>query len=194
MVLGLSATGVPGRQLTRTSAKLLLVLALLWFYFVWCELLTYWYGRMPDEQSLLSLFMFGPGFGLFIVAAVCNCFIPAGVLLWYSARGSRKVVTLVAAVVLIGSIVDRLRLFLGAWSVATPTPTDHLPDQLAPLPWPGPLEVVACVGIVALAALVAVAVLSRAGALSKWEVKAVARLTPERPVLRTRTTIVARPG
>jgi Ni/Fe-hydrogenase subunit HybB-like protein len=194
VVLGLAATNVPGRHVMRTCAKLLLAFALLWFYFVWCELLTNWYGRTPDEQSLLSLFMFGPGFGLFTVSALCNCFIPASALLWDSARGSRTVVTCIAAIVLFGNLVDRIRLFVGAWSVATQVPADHLPDQLAPIAWPGPLETLACIGIFAIAGLLAIALLSRNSPVSEWELKAVARLTPERSVLRTRTTVVARPG
>src|SRR5205085_8510858 len=48
-----------GRDTFHAAAKLLLALALLWFYLFWSELLTYWYGRTPDEQHLLELLMFG---------------------------------------------------------------------------------------------------------------------------------------
>src|SRR5206468_188450 len=56
VVLGLAAVRRLDARIARSCAKLLLALSLLWFYLVWCELLTYWYGRTPDEQRLLALF------------------------------------------------------------------------------------------------------------------------------------------
>ena len=177
-----------------SCAKLLLALGLLWFYFVWCELLTYWYGRTPDEQSLLGLFMFGPGAGLFLVSLLGQFLLPVSVLIWHKARTSPRVTTGVAAAVLIGSFVDRLRLYVGAWAVATPRPQEHLPDPLPPLPLPGLAELAACVGILAAVGLVVLLTLRRSGAVARWEVEAVERLTPERRLLRTRVPVVARPS
>src|SRR5207237_1242067 len=72
---------------------------------------------------------------------------------WNSARNSPRVVFGVATLILFGSLVDRLRLYVGAWSVATALPSDHLL---------GPLSVaaagVADLGIV-IAALAATALL-----------------------------------
>jgi Ni/Fe-hydrogenase subunit HybB-like protein len=194
VVLGLAAVRQLDTRVSRSCAKLLLSLGLLWFYFVWCELLTDWYGRTPDEQSVLALFMFGPGGGLFLVSTLCEFAVPLCVLVWNGARGSPKAVGYVAAVVVLGNLTDRLRLYVGAWSVATPAPTEHLPEALPPLPLPGAIDLLACAGMLALAALVVVLVLQRLKAIPDWEVKAVERLTPERQVLRTRTVIVARPG
>ena len=181
-------------QTFRASAKLLLALALLWFYFVWCELLTYWYGRTPDEQGLLGLFMFGPGAGLFLVAAVCEFVAPVLVLMWAGARAHTGVVAGVAAMVVVGSYVDRLRLYLGAWSVATPRAEEHLPDRLPPLPPPGLPETAACVGTLALVALVLLVVVRRVPSVSAWEIRAVERLVRERRLLRTRVSVVGRPS
>jgi hypothetical protein len=194
VVVLLAATHQLDARLSRSCAKLLLSLGLLWFYFVWCELLTQWYGRTPDEQSLLALFMFGPGATLFSIAVVCEFLVPALVLIWNPARGSPAMLTAVAGVVVVGGFVDRLRIFVGAWSVATPTPTEHLPQSLPPLPLPGLAELAACAGGLALAALVMVLALRRFATTSDWEVRGVERLTPERAVLRTRTLVIARPG
>jgi hypothetical protein len=194
VLLGVAASGALDSRLSRSSAKLLLALSLLWFYFIWCELLTYWYGGTPDEQSLLQLFMFGPAAGLFLAATVCEFVIPMTVLIWNGARGSPTIISLVAAIVVVGSFLDRLRLFLPAWAVATERPEEHLPQTLPPLPLPGLTEVVACGGLLAITAVLVMVVGRRFSAVSDWEVKAVDRLTPERPVLRTRTVVVARPG
>ena len=194
VVVGLAAVGQLDARLGRSCAKLLLTLGLLWFYFVWCELLTNWYGRTPDEQSFLSLFMFGPGAGLFFVSVLCEFLVPLLVLMWNGARSSPRMVTTVAAVIILGSFADRLRLYVAAWSVATPTPSEHLPETLPPLPLPTLAEGLACAGLLALAAVVVTLVGRRVTPVSRWEVKAVERLTPERRVLRTRTMVVARPG
>lgn len=178
----------------RACAKLLLALGLLWFYFVWCELLTNWYGRTPDEQSVLSLFMFGPGAGLFVASAVCEFAAPLLVLMWSGARNSASVTSLVAMIVVVGGFLDRLRIYVGAWSVATPISDDHLPPTLAPLPLPGPPELVACTGLLALCALTVLLVLRQVPAVSPWELKAVERLIRERRVLLTRAAVVARPS
>jgi hypothetical protein len=190
----LAPEAADGPDAFQPCAKLLLALGLLWFYFVWCEFLTYWYGRTPDEQSLLALLMFGPGAGLFLVSALGHFLLPLLVLLWHKARTSRRVTTAVAVAVLVGSFVDRLRVYVGAWSVATPLPEEHLPDSLPPLPLPGPPEVAACVGILAAVGLVIVLALRRSGPVARWEVDAVERLMPERRLLRTRVPVVARPS
>jgi Ni/Fe-hydrogenase subunit HybB-like protein len=194
VVLGLASLRQLDARLSRSCAKLLLTLGLLWFYFVWCELLTNWYGRTPDEQSFLSLFMFGPGAGLFAVSIACEFLLPLLVLMWNSARGNPAVVTFVAVIIVLGNFADRVRLYVAAWTVATPTPSDHLPDALPPLPLPNAIDVLACLGVVALTSLLLVTVARRVPPISEWEVNAVERLTPERRVLRTRTVVVARPS
>jgi hypothetical protein len=176
------------------SAKLLLALALLWFYFVWCELLTYWYGRTPDEQSLLALFMFGPGSGLFVVAAVCEFVAPVMVLIWNGARANAAVVTSVATVIVIGNYVDRLRLYLPAWTVATPHAQEHLADNLPPLPMPGLPEIATSVGTLAFVGLIVLVAHRLVPSVVTWEIRAVERLVRERRLLRTRVSVVGRPS
>jgi Ni/Fe-hydrogenase subunit HybB-like protein len=194
VVVLLAATRQLDPRLSRSCSKLLLSLALMWFYFVWCELLTYWYGRTPDEQSLLALFMLGPSGTLFGISAVCEFVVPLVVLVWNASRSNPITLSAVAAIVVIGNLIDRVRLYVPAWTVVTPTPTDHLPDVLPPLPLPGLSELIACVGVLAAVALVLVVAIRSFSAVSQWEVKAIDRLTPERPVLRTRTIVIARPS
>ena len=46
--------------------------------------------------------------------------VPVGLLIWNPIRGSVAGITLVAALVVVGLLVDRMRVFSVAWSVATP--------------------------------------------------------------------------
>lgn len=194
VVLGLAAVRHLDTRTARSCSKLLLALSLLWFYLIWCELLTDWYGRTPDEQSLLALFMFGPAARLFLASVVCELLVPLLVLIWNPARGSTRVITLLALVVVVGNYIDRLRLYVAAWSVATTSPAQHLPEALPPLPLPAVAEILACGGVLAMAGLVLLLAMRRLSPVGAWEVKAVERLTPEQRVLRTRAVVVARPS
>src|SRR5207248_10471517 len=111
-------------------------------------------------------------------------------LMWNVARTSPMVLTAVAVVVVIGNFVDRLRLYVPAWAVTTQLPEEHLSEPIGALPFPGAIEIVTCVGILALVALV----LLRVPMAATWETKAVGRLVRERRLLRTRVTVVARPS
>ena len=56
--------------------KLLLLMSLLWFYFVFAERLTIWYGNEPSEVAALWLTQRGPFRFLFWVMVLCNFGIP----------------------------------------------------------------------------------------------------------------------
>ena len=138
--------------------------------------------------------MFGPGAGLFLASVIGEFMAPVFMLIWNRARHSTTLTAAVAAVVLAGSFADRLRLYVAAWSVATPIPEEHLPDKLAPLPLPGLAEVAACVGMLALLGLVLLVVAQRVPTVAMWETRAVERLVRERRLLRARVSVVARPS
>jgi molybdopterin-containing oxidoreductase family membrane subunit len=116
VVLTAAITRATNTHAMAAAGKLLLAFALLWFYFFWCELLTDWYGRTPDEQAILGLLFGGPSLVPFTVAFACMFALPLLVLMWNAARNSPRVVTGVAALIVFGSLVDRLRLYVGAWS------------------------------------------------------------------------------
>jgi len=56
--------------------KLLLLMSLLWFYFVFAERLTIWYGNEPSEVAALWLTQRGPYRFLFWLMVLCNFGIP----------------------------------------------------------------------------------------------------------------------
>jgi Ni/Fe-hydrogenase subunit HybB-like protein len=56
--------------------KLLLVMSLLWFYFIFAERLTTWYGNTRSEVAVLWLTMRGPYRDLFWLMVGCNFVFP----------------------------------------------------------------------------------------------------------------------
>jgi hypothetical protein len=181
-----------GDDTFHSGAKLLLAFGLLWFYLFWAEFLTYWYGAMPDEQRLIELFEFGPSRWLFY-GAFGLCFLaPFLLLMWNPIRRSVAGPTLAAALVVVGLLCDRVRLFVGAWSVAGPV-TEHL-ETVSPLYWPGPLDVLILLGLPAAALCLALLALRVVPPMSLWETKASRRLRLERAYLQTSVPVLARPA
>lgn len=181
-----------GRDTFHAAGQLLLAFALLYFYFVWCELLTYWYGRMPIEIQLLQLFMFGPVFWLFVLSALLNCVLPVLLLVWSAVRHSVGGVTLVAVLVLAGNLIDRVRLYVTAWSLAgAPDAALRVP---AAIPAPGPADVLVFVGAPAAVLLLYLLTLRLVPSVSRWEWRAASLLRTERRYLRTEVPVVAKPN
>jgi molybdopterin-containing oxidoreductase family membrane subunit len=56
--------------------KLLLVMSLLWFYFVFAERLTAWYGNDPSEMTVFWVTQTGSFSPLFWLMVLCNFVIP----------------------------------------------------------------------------------------------------------------------
>jgi hypothetical protein len=91
-------------------SKMLLAFGLLWFYFWWSEFIITWYGRMPYEVNFLKFMFFDTYLWLFIIV-IAFCFLaPLLGLMWNFIRRSYTGPTVVAALVLIGILADRIRL------------------------------------------------------------------------------------
>ena len=60
--------------------KLLLVMSLLWFYFVFAERLTVWYGNDPSEMTVFWVTQTGSFSPLFWLMVICNFVIPFPIL------------------------------------------------------------------------------------------------------------------
>jgi molybdopterin-containing oxidoreductase family membrane subunit len=194
----------------RNASKLLLAFAPVVFYFLWSELLTFWYGRTPEERWLLALLMFGPTLLPFALSLALNVVLPLLLLIWHPIRASVAGSTFVAALVLAGNLVDRVRLFVAAWSAAD-LPVHHLethtagglPGQpatdlavVAPLPPiapPSPADALIVLGLPAAVILLYLLTLRLLPALSIWEHRADRLLRTERPYLKTAVAIIARP-
>lgn len=175
------------------AAKLLLGLSLLWFYFTWSELLPSWYWRLPESMTVLGLLMFGPYLGFFIVSVLLNWISPFFLLIWNPIRVSINGPASVGALVLVGNLVDRMRIYAAAWSVAGPVgqhlDLEHLPATSYP-DLAGLLIVVGALAGVALLYLLAMRFLPP---ISLWEYKTSLLLRAERPYVQTEVAVVAKP-
>ena len=99
--------------------KLLLALSLLWFWFWFCSFQLFWYGKKPTEISVLELLIKGPYREMFIAVFLLVFIIPWFTMIWNPVRRSIWGPSIIAVSVLIGTFLDRIRLYVGAWDVAS---------------------------------------------------------------------------
>ena len=97
--------------------KLLFALSLLWFWFWFSSFNVLWYGKKPNEQAAIELLMTGPYLGVFMTVFVLNFLVPLGTMIWNPLRKSIWGPPIIACSVLIGTFLDRIRLYVAAYSV-----------------------------------------------------------------------------
>jgi hypothetical protein len=105
-----------GREQFWALGKMLLAFSLLWFYFWWSEFIIFWYGRTPREIDILRFLMFETYLWPFVLSFAMNFALPLLILMWNPIRRSIAGPTVVAAIVLIGNLIDRIRLTSAAFS------------------------------------------------------------------------------
>ena len=175
------------------ASKPLLGLTLLFFYFTWSEFLPGWYGRVPEESSVLLLLVAGPYLPLFVLG-FAGCFVlPLLLLIWNPIRVSINGPTWVASIVLLGNLIDRIRIYVASWSVAGPV-GQHLDVAHMPaIQLPGPLDLAILVGGVSAVLFTYLLALRFVPPVSIWEYKTALMLKIERPYMRTEVAVVAKP-
>ena len=99
--------------------KLLFAASLLWFWFWFSSFIVFWYGAKPNEQGVLELLMVGPYLPVFLVAFTLNFLVPLFTMMWNPLRRSIWGPTVIAFSVLVGTVFDRIRIYVSSWSVAT---------------------------------------------------------------------------
>lgn len=173
------------------AAKLLLALSLLWAYFQWSAFLTFWYGRTPTEQNLQQLLYFGPYRPLFVTSLFLNWLVPLFAFIIGPVRRSIWGPSLVSLSILVGAFFDRIRLYVGAWSVPDPTghAFEHVPAAVAPTG----ADYLILIGGLAGALLLYLLAIRFFLPLSVWEMKELTYLRVVKPFLKTRAVVLAKP-
>jgi hypothetical protein len=176
------------------ASKPMLATSLLFFYFTWSELIIPWYGRTPREQAILQLLMFGPYLSLFILSFVLNFVLPFFLLIWNPIRVSINGPIFVSAIIVLGNLIDRIRIYVASWSVAGP-PNVHAmePDHLPPPYLPALPDLLVLVGVIAAVGAVYLLAMRLVPAVSLWETKYGLLFKVEQPYMRTEVAVVAKP-
>ena len=98
--------------------KLMFAASLLWVWFWFSSFNVFWYGKKPNEQFVLSLFISGPYVWIFFITFATVFLIPMWTMIWNPVRRSEWGPPIVATSVLIGTFLDRIRIFVAGYSVS----------------------------------------------------------------------------
>lgn len=144
--------------------KLLLVMSLLWFYFVFAERLTVWYGNDPSEMTVFWVTQTGSFSPLFWLMVVCNFVIPFPIL------AIKKLRTIT------GCVIASIGVVIGMWLERFLIIVPSLSHKYLPYSFgtyrPTWVEITITVGTFAAMALLYMIFAKAVPIISIWELKA----------------------
>jgi len=150
--------------------KLLLMMSLLWFYFVFAERLTTWYGNEPSEMAVFWLTQRGPLAPLFWAMLFCNFLIPFPLL------AIKKLRTIT------GTVVASVCVVVGMWIERFLIIVPSLARKYLPYSWgtyrPSWVEITITVGTFAGMGLLYTLFIKAVPMISMWELKVGQMKTP----------------
>src|SRR3984885_9499505 len=144
--------------------KLLLVMSLLWFYFVFAERLTAWYGNEPSEMTVFWVTQTGSHSPLFWLMVVCNFVVPFPIL------AIKKFRTIT------GTVIASIGVVIGMWLERFLIIVPSLSHKYLPYSWgtyrPTWVEITITAGTFAGMALLYMLFAKTVPIISIWELKA----------------------
>ena len=173
--------------------RLLFALTLLWVYFFYSSFIVFWYGRSETDIATLELLIKGPMLYAFVAGITLIWFVPWWILIWNRVRRSVNGMAFGASIILVGLLLDRMRIFVPAWSV--PPEQIHekwlhtIPDTI----FPDVFDVLIMVGLISLATLAVMLMTRVIPALSVWQVQEFNMLAKPMKYIRGHVTLVAKP-
>jgi molybdopterin-containing oxidoreductase family membrane subunit len=173
--------------------RLLFALTLLWVYFFYSSFIVFWYGRSSNDAAWLDLFIKGPMMYAFIAAVVLIWFVPWWILIWNKVRRSVNGMAIGAAVVLVGVLIDRIRIFVPAWSVPPDQIHQKWLEKIPDTVYPDVFDILIMAGGISLAVLIILLMTRVIPVLSVWQVQEFNLLSKPIKYIRGHATIIAKP-
>jgi Ni/Fe-hydrogenase subunit HybB-like protein len=151
--------------------KLLLVMSLLWFYFVFAERLTAWYGNEPSEMTVFWVTQTGSFSPLFWIMVFCNFIVPFPIL------AIKKLRTIT------GTVIASTGVVIGMWLERYLIIVPSLSHKYLPYSWgtyrPTWVEITITAGTFAGMVMLYMLFAKTVPIVSIWELKAKEHLTSD---------------
>ena len=186
-------------------SKLLFALSLLWFWFWFSSFNVFWYGKKPNEESVLELLTVGPYLPVFIAVFILCFAAPLFVMMWNVVRKSIWGPAIMSVGVLVGTLLDRLRLYVATYSIpgiGDPNVDKHLIhlDDSGRLPlairyatWPGIPDILIVLGVIGGCVLVYLLFARIIPPVNIWEQKELMLYKMHKGYHRTQVLILGKP-
>ena len=173
--------------------RLLFALTLLWVYFFYSSFIVFWYGRSATDISTLDLLIRGPMMYAFIAAIILIWFVPWWILIWNKVRRSVNGMAIGAAVILVGVLIDRIRIFVPAWSVPPDQIHQRWLEKIPDTIYPDVFDILIMAGGISLAVLIILLMTRVIPVLSVWQVQEFNLLSKPIKYVRGQVTQIAKP-
>ncbi len=183
-----------GKSVFWSASKIQLGLTLLWAYHLFAFFITYWYGRLVVEQSIIQ-YLFTKSYGGVFAANLALSFaIPFLLLLWNPVRRSAWGPPLAGLSAAAGALLFSVRVFVGGANSGNIYAAflDHAPPAVYPDLW----DLLMVIGVIGGATFVYLAATRFLPLLSVWEMKEGAlyqRLARFRPTGKGEYLVLAKP-
>ena len=171
-------------------SKPLLAFSLLWFYFWWASFITFWYGRQPGESEVIRLLVLDEYRGALMASFFLNFLGPLIALVWNPVRRSIWGPALVGGGIILGALINQVRLYVSAFSVDDPTL--HVMDPRPATQWPAAPDILIMVGAISGCVLLFMLVSKIIPVVSIWEVGEGLRLVKVRRYLNRYARVIAK--
>ena len=172
-------------------AKLELALSLFWFYFFFSAFIIFWYSRTPQTEKIIELFDQGPYLWAFLGTLLFIFILPMWTLMWNFIRVSINGPAVLAVSILFGSLLDRIRLSVGAWS--TEGINDKFLQAVPETVWPDLWDIFMFLGMFSGAALLFIGITRFLPVISIWEIQQSRLITKPGKFMRGSVLIVGKP-
>ena len=173
--------------------RLLFATTLMWFYFWFSGFIVFWYGRTAADQAYLDLLIRGPMVWAFVLSAAFSFITPWWWLIWNRVRTSVNGPAIAAVIILFGILLDRVRLYVPAWSVPPNQIHDRFLQTIPSTVWPDVFDILIIVGMIALSAAIVLGATRAVPVLSVWQLQEYNLLGKPVKYLRTRGILIAKP-
>jgi Ni/Fe-hydrogenase subunit HybB-like protein len=175
--------------------KLLLATSLLWIWFSFSSFMIFWFGKKPNELYTLDLLMTGPYLWLFVAVFILVFIVPFFTLIWNPVRRSTWGPPLIACFVLVGTLFDRVRLYVAAYSVPAdadmhgPIPLDLVPAAV----YPDVFDILITIGVIAGAVLIYMLGTRLIPVINVWEQRELLIYQVHKQFHRTEVQVLGKP-
>ena len=183
-----------GRSPFWSASKIQLGLTLLCAYHLFAFFITYWYGRLAVEQSIIQYLFTGSYGGVFVANLALSFAIPFLLLLWNPVRRSAWGPPLAGLSAAAGALLFSVRVLVGGANSGNIYAAflDHAPQAIFPDLW----DLLMLIGLIGGAIFIYLAATRLLPLLSVWEVKEGAlyqQLARFRPTGKGEYLILAKP-
>ena len=174
-------------------SRLMFAFTLLWGYFFISAFIVFWYGRSGSDKMWIDLLIRGPYLWVFLAAAFFIWFSPWWWMIWNAVRRSYNGPAIGSVLILIGLLLDRVRLYVAAWSVDPERIHERFLTVIPEAVWPDVWDVLIGIGAVAASILLVVVMTRAIPILSVWDVQQFNLLSRPINYMKTRVAIIAKP-